>query len=312
MDINTQYQHQPYLVLRGWIKYCNWYWLSENPNAVGLLENNPNKIRWDRLSLNTNASHLIHAKLQNDYHKVGMFSINWEYLSSNNDAGIISILEKNPNHIWRLFTPYHPKINWKGLSFNSKAIHLLEANLSKVNWFWLSANPGAIHLLEANPDKIDWRGLSTNPKAIHLLEDNPDKIDWFWLSTNPKAIHLLEANPDKIDWNQLSANPNAIHLLEANLDKIDWLKLCLNPNAIHLFETKVCSNPFMPFDSLDQINRLCWPYLSKNPSIFTYNYKKISKERAQIHEELYEYLHQPRFIQHWIESGNDVETYLSI
>jgi hypothetical protein len=40
----------------------------------------------------------------------------------------------------------------------------------KCNWKWLSSNPNAIHLLEQNPNKIDWGCLSGNPNAIHLLE----------------------------------------------------------------------------------------------------------------------------------------------
>ena len=35
---------------------------------------------------------------------------------------------------------------------------------------------------------------------------------------------------DKIDWDCLSLNPNAIHLLEQNLDKIRWYLLSRDPN----------------------------------------------------------------------------------
>ncbi len=100
----------------------------------------------------------------------------------------------------------------------------------KINWRWLSVNPNAIHLLEANQDKIDWDGLSVNPNAIHLLEANQDKIRWSWLSERTNTIHILEANQDKINWHMLSENTNAIHLLEANQDKIDWTWLSKNPN----------------------------------------------------------------------------------
>jgi hypothetical protein len=34
---------------------------------------------------------------------------------------------------------------------------------SKLEWKWLSKNPNAMHLLEANQDKIDWMMLSSNP-----------------------------------------------------------------------------------------------------------------------------------------------------
>ena len=31
----------------------DWYWLSENPAAISLLEKNPDKINWSRLSYNS-------------------------------------------------------------------------------------------------------------------------------------------------------------------------------------------------------------------------------------------------------------------
>jgi hypothetical protein len=43
-----------------------WYRLSINPNAIHLLEQNPEKMNWDRLSGNENAIHLL---LVLDYEK---------------------------------------------------------------------------------------------------------------------------------------------------------------------------------------------------------------------------------------------------
>jgi hypothetical protein len=62
------------------------------------------------------------------------------------------------------------KLNWKVLSKNPNAIHLLEQNMNKINWDSLSANPNTIHLLEQNMENINWNNLSSNPNAIHLLE----------------------------------------------------------------------------------------------------------------------------------------------
>jgi hypothetical protein len=50
-------------------------------------------------------------------------------------------------------------------------------NIEKLDWRQLSDNPNAIHLLEENIDKIDWDELSGNPNAIHLLEENIDEIN---------------------------------------------------------------------------------------------------------------------------------------
>jgi dCMP deaminase len=243
------YLLSPPMKLRDWISLdkIHWDWLSSNPNAIHLLEANPDEIDWWRLCMNPNAVHILEANPD---------KIDLEYLSANPNA--IHLLEANPD-----------EIDWWRLCMNPNAIHLLEANPDKINWCWLSKNPNAIHLLEANPDKIIWHKLSKNPNAIHLLEDNPDKIDWEELSFNPNAIHLLEANPDKINWCRLSTNPNAIQLLEANPDKINWEFLSGNPNAIQLLE----ANP-------DKIN---WYYLSKNPSIFELDVQRFKRIKNSVY-----------------------------
>ena len=47
--------------LRSWIniKKIDWDYLSSNPKAIFLLEQNPDKINWMRLSSNPNAIHLL-------------------------------------------------------------------------------------------------------------------------------------------------------------------------------------------------------------------------------------------------------------
>jgi hypothetical protein len=40
--------------------------------------------------------------------------------------------------------------------------------LDKLDWKILSQNPNAIHLLEQNMDMIDWEELSKNSNAVHL------------------------------------------------------------------------------------------------------------------------------------------------
>jgi hypothetical protein len=55
---------------------------------------------------------------------------------------------------------------------------------NRVDWKCLSFNPNAIHLLEQNPDRIDWEFLSGNPNAIHLLS----KLDTVKMKQNNKAF----------------------------------------------------------------------------------------------------------------------------
>ena len=55
----------------------NWYWISRNPNAIHLLEKNPDKINWNLLSGNPNAIHLLEKNPD---------KINWNWLSYNPNA----------------------------------------------------------------------------------------------------------------------------------------------------------------------------------------------------------------------------------
>jgi hypothetical protein len=57
----------------------------------------------------------------------------------------------------------------------------------------------------------------------------------------------------------------------------------------------------------------CIPYMKGRGSgldLGLYEYKDIKSDNANLHKDLIEYLHHPRFILKWIESGNDIESYL--
>ena len=67
--------------------------MSENPNAIHLLEQNKDKINWDKLSENPNAIHLLEQNKD---------KINWWYLSKKTDLSkrnkiIWTNLSRNPN-----------------------------------------------------------------------------------------------------------------------------------------------------------------------------------------------------------------------
>ncbi len=59
-------------------------WLSENPNAIHILEKHLDKVEWWFLSRNENAIHILEKNID---------KINWPCLSCNKN--VISILEKN-------------------------------------------------------------------------------------------------------------------------------------------------------------------------------------------------------------------------
>jgi hypothetical protein len=47
----------------------------------------------------------------------------------------------------------------------------LEQNQEKINWRLLSVNPNAMHLLEQNQDQIDWDYFTANPNIFELDHD---------------------------------------------------------------------------------------------------------------------------------------------
>jgi hypothetical protein len=101
----------------------DWGYLSSNPNAIHLLEQNQDKIDWYYLSSNPNAIHLLEQNQD---------KIDWYELTKNPNA--IHLLEQNQD-----------KIDWDELSTNPNAIHLLEQNQEQINWYWLSNNPSIFY-----------------------------------------------------------------------------------------------------------------------------------------------------------------------
>jgi len=284
----------------------NWGLLSENPNAIDLLEKHPDKIAWHIFIFNPNFRQVM--RICEKYSNIskwdldlgdGNLSLTSPFLLKNIHArGSYDqpsyVLFKNPDAIDVLekYNNVFSMEDWKGISENPRAIHLLEdrrakihwhnlyenpnpeiirilekKNLKKINWNMLSMNPNAITFLEKHLDKVNWSSLSCNPNAIHLLEKYPDNIDWYYLSKNPNAIHILEKYPKKINWRKLSQNPNAIHLLEKYPKKIDHDTIFYNPNllqAMHLIKP-------------EQKYKL-WEMLSNNPSIFEIDRIQYNKD----------------------------------
>jgi len=152
--------------------------LLKHPKIMLMLKDDSCNFIWDRLSANPNAIHLLESNPE---------KINWNWLSTNPNDVAIQWLGENPEKInwFSILKNANPNVK-----------HLWNANLDKINDIVclnkLSSNPNSISFLEENPDKMCWKGLSKNPNAIHLLEANPDKIDWVNLSLNPaifKSYH---------------------------------------------------------------------------------------------------------------------------
>ncbi len=274
-------QRIPYK-LRDWIPLENLYWayMSENPNAVSLLEQNPEKICWIYLSHNENAVHMLEKNPE---------KIDWYSIMMNPNA--LDFIEKNIKKAQWFYLGYNP---------NPDVVHIF--NKYPTQMYYL--NSACVHTpvpqlsdFDTNPQGwgIDWIRLSKRTDALHILERFPDKICWNSLSANPAAIHILEQNPDKINWNSLCRNPNAIHLIEANMDKIEnswyWYNLCANPGAIDLLEKNQ--------DKID------WNSLSKNPAIFVIDYEAMRESHKELKRDILQAALHPDRVAQWLENGMD-------
>jgi hypothetical protein len=81
------------------LDYIVWSSFAANPNAISLLEQNPNKIVWTWLSCNPNAIHLLEQNQD---------KINWYHLCLNPNA--ISLLQKNQDKIVWTWLSRNPSI----------------------------------------------------------------------------------------------------------------------------------------------------------------------------------------------------------
>ncbi len=276
--------------LKDWIdeSKLDFTMLSSNPNAMYLLERNPEKINWSEMSGNPSAMHLLEKNPD---------KINWERLSWNKSA--IYLLSKNKD-----------KIDWMSLGGNNHPLvqKLFSENVENFKyeyWTFLVTNECAMDLIELNIESIPWCRFSKNknPRAIKLLEQNPNKIDWFWLSENPGAIELLEKNLDaskaglttphlgevcKINWYNLVNNEAAMHIIEENMDKFCGFaifNLSANKGAINYLEKNQ--------------NKIYWSLFSRNESIFELDYEFFFNRMNIIRQELMEKTWHPDRYRDW-------------
>ena len=258
LNLRKKYENK-YLLYWIDIKKLNWDNLSENPNAINLLNNNFDKINWNRLSKNTNPKiiNLLEKKINLDKK---LSKIEYELLADNKKIDWYSLL-LNPNieSFNKILRYNKTNLSWNIISKNPNAINLIkdhikfEDSLGKlhnlkdfelINYDKLCENPNAIDLLEkryefekklnkfvyrnlSNYKKLNWSVLSKNPNAINLLKkkNKDEKL------LSEKLYNELKDN-EKINWINLSQNPNAINLLKNNLDKIDdWFYILKNPNS---------------------------------------------------------------------------------
>ncbi len=268
----------------------DWSWLSLNPKAIDLLQQNIDKIDWYNFSRNPNAIPFLEKNID---------KINWNGLSSNPEA--ISLLLKNKD-----------LINWRELCSNTNGIDIIINKYSCLNnpeedydeeiffnldWCNLSSNINAIDLLLNNYELIDWMNFSGNLNAIKILLQYKDEIDWIEFSTNENAIDFLTKNTHLINIKSLCYNQSkdGIRLLmNYPTELYDWEGISINPSAINIIE--------------DNMEHFIYSFGSSNPEIFTYDYDKLKKNKEELHLSLIEYLYHPSKISKYLETNDDITT----
>jgi len=289
--------------LRDWVdeKTLNWL-LSNNERAIEYLENHEKMIYNYSIFSNKNAIHIIEKRIQYDNHGV-----------VNNNKNAVTFLRNNPEYMdyYKLCGQEH------GIEFVDELIKNKE--LDKIYWCVLSRNPAAMHILN-NPEYytyINWRHIIYNKHAGELVKKNIHMVDEYWedICNQPHLMDIIEQNMDKMNWVSLSKNYNAIHILEKNLDKINIHNLCQNKNGFelllrldHVFVDSIlyhenimfnyfdyCVKKDIPFNLIKMLSIHGYnekhmeflknsnhEYLSMNPNIFEYDYKRMRETRQAL------------------------------
>ena len=134
---------EQFMILRDWIDVdkIDWEYLSKNPNAIHLLEQNIDKIDWWELSLNPNAIHLLEQYPD---------KINWCYLSRNPNA--IHLLEQNMDKIhWRYLSTNPSIFTYNYIKLKQSRL-LLHKNLIEYIWHPLTIQKWIEHYCTEDDD----------------------------------------------------------------------------------------------------------------------------------------------------------------
>jgi len=321
--------NKPVYKLKDWIdenKLPNYY-LSLNPKAIDYLKNNPSKINWNSLCMNSNASNIL-LDIRNRN------KLDWCCLSSNNNDDIVSFLLK-PENI--------NKINWSCFSMNNndKAVEFLikPENNNKINLYNFNENnnPKVVEFL-IKPENQKYiiidRFLAKKDAAPFILENihtyinNKINMELICFNSNPILIDFFKANIDKLYWRYISRNPLLMDIVsdmneEEYINKIDWFYLSLNtekraidlllrhPSKIDLEIIINNNSPYIIPYLLSNKNKIRWNILSTNPAIFELDYKKMKENFQNMEEEIIKEAYHPKRICKLIEAGIDIEELFS-
>jgi len=277
--------------------------LSCNERAIEYLENHELLIDYECIFQNVNAIHIIEKNIQ--YCNHGKINYN---------PNAVNFLRNN-----RQYINYDILCGVEhGIEFVDELIEHNE--LGKIRWRSLSRNPAAMHILN-DPNYyqyIFWYNILFNKNAGELVKNNLHMVEEFWnvISRQPHLIDIIQQNMDKIHWMELSANYNAIHILEKCNMSAHYGMLSCNKNSFqllmklnHVFDDDAyyyekivleyfdyCEKNNIPFTLIKQLSKIGYTekhmeflkhnhnytYLSMNPNIFEYDYKRMREIRQSL------------------------------
>ena len=207
----------------------NWFQLSYNtsPQAIALLENNPNRICAYAVAQNPAAVSIIQKYYKKntttDWGNIRP-NIRFEYMAGNPAPEIIQYVKQEMHEFLSRADEEETETFWKSLSRNpsDEAIKIMLQHPSRMNWRQLSANssPLAIEILLQNKDKIDYEGLCKNqsPVAFQILLDELRRILCPLNGCCPGEIKIppemiLARNPVifTYDYDHMRASREALH-----------------------------------------------------------------------------------------------------
>jgi hypothetical protein len=215
------------------------YYLSKNPNyeVVPMLLENPDTIIWQE-AMKTSVGLLLLEHFPEKLEEPEYFRA----MSINYNPIAVNILLKQPERTdpFLFSQNKNPKIFEfleKNPSFLSKEGMLLNENSQTANWV-------KKHYPEWLEDPFNWKYMSRNSAFMEYLIQNPKRImvPQLCQMKHLLAIKVIEniitnymhqikdVNYGKIEWTDLSANPFAIYLLEKNKEKICPYLLQTNPS----------------------------------------------------------------------------------
>jgi hypothetical protein len=264
--------------------------VNHNKNAVNFLRNNRQYIRYEILCGEEHGIEFVDELIKNNE----LDKIDW------------SALSKNPAAMHILNDPkYYDMINWYKILYNKNAAELVKNNLHKIGkyWFVICGQPHLIDIVEQNMDKIYWNALSGNCNAIHILEKYMDKIHIIHLRYNKNGFKLL------LQLGYVFTNEQTYHI---NII-LEYLDYCEKNNIpFNLIDNEItckfddvhfvlkyfdyCERNNEPFKLINFLSKYGYTekhmdflkrnnhywYLSMNPNIFEYDYKRMHEIRQSL------------------------------